>query len=96
MSDSGTEGGGEVDGLYSFILPLRSVVSLLLFNRLLEPGGVTVLFLQQPTRHRVPQSPALGGRLVIQRSYDLGYRVKGRDVDQRSPLIFSSRGQVRT
>ena len=85
-----------MDGLYSLILPLRGVVSLLLFNRLLELGGVTVLLLQQSARHRVPQPPALGGRLVLQRSDDLGHWVKGRDVDQRSPLVLGSRCQVRT
>lgn len=85
-----------MDGLYSFVLPLRSVISLPLFNRLLELGGLTVLLLQQSARHRIPQSPTFSRQLVLQRSYGLGYRVKSRDVDQRSPLVFSPRRQVRT
>lgn len=35
----------------SFIPPFRSIVSLLLFDRLLELGGFAVLLRQQPARH---------------------------------------------
>ena len=40
-----------MNALYSFVPPLRSVVSLLLLNGLLELGGVAILLLQQSARH---------------------------------------------
>ena len=84
-----------MDALYSFIPPLRGVVSLLLLDRLLELCGIVVLFPQQPTRHGVPQLSTLSRRLFLQGPYGLGYRIQGRDIDQCGPLVFSSSCQVR-
>ena len=56
------EGGYDgIDALYSLITPFCSIVSLLLFNRLLELCGLAVLFLQQPARHWIPQLSTLCG-----------------------------------
>ena len=48
MSKLWGEGGGSsgMDALYSFVLPFRSIISLFLFNRLLELRGLAILLLQ--------------------------------------------------
>lgn len=77
----------ESNALYAAPLPLGSLVPLALLNDVLRARRLSVLLAQQPARHALPQTSALGRVLLRYRPDDLGHSLQRCQVDQRRPLV---------
>jgi len=78
---------GKSNALYAAPLPLGGLVPLALLNDVLRARRLSVLLAQQPARHALPQTSALGRVLLRYRSDGLGHSLQRCQVDQRCPLV---------
>ena len=82
------------DELDSLPLTLGSVVSLALFDGVFVFVGLAVLFVEQVTRHVVPELPTLRRVLFLQRPHELRDDLELAQVDERPIIGVRLRGEL--